>query len=186
MHLVDTSVIPYCAGSRTRSCTAWRVSSPPPQGPSLGSGLYCPGPSSLNRPHPSRSRAHHDFTAWRLIRNAFAVRERLGDPRAVPGFRCTFRPGIAVLSDPGELSIDNFQHVDVDFGLRRILSGSALPNIPQSVSRGGRAFGASLVCFRYGLSGCLPPCMDLTGTPSHRGLLLPGFQRIGLPPRCWI
>ena len=101
VHLVDTSVIPYCAGSRTRSCTAWRVSSPPPQGPSLGSGLYCPGPSSLNRPHPSRSRAHHDFTAWRLIRNAFAVRERLGDPRAVPGFRCTFRPGMPSSLTPG-------------------------------------------------------------------------------------
>ena len=101
VHLVVASIIPYCAGSRTRSCTAWRVSSPPPQGPSLGSGLYCPGPSSLNRPHPSRSRAHHDFTAWRLIRNAFAVRERLGDPRAVPGFRCTFRPGMPSSLTPG-------------------------------------------------------------------------------------
>src|SRR5208282_785839 len=57
---------------------------PPPQGSSLGSGLCCPGPSSLNRPHPPHSRARPDFTAWRLIRDAFAVRERLGDPRAVP------------------------------------------------------------------------------------------------------
>src|SRR5262249_18475929 len=65
---------------------------PPPQGSSLGSGLWCPGPSSLNRPHPSHSWAHRDFTAWRLIRDAFAVRERLGDPRVVPGFRCSFRP----------------------------------------------------------------------------------------------
>jgi hypothetical protein len=36
---------------------------------------------------PPHSRAHPDFAAWRLIRDAFAVRERLGDPRAVPGFR---------------------------------------------------------------------------------------------------
>jgi hypothetical protein len=60
---------------------------PPPQGSSLESGLCCPGLSSLNRPHPPHSRAHHDFAARRLIRNAFAVRERLGDPRVVPGFR---------------------------------------------------------------------------------------------------
>src|SRR3954447_9882421 len=58
-----------------------------PQGPSLGSGLCCPGPSSLNRPHPPHSQAHRDFTAERLIRDAFAVRERRGDPRVVPGFR---------------------------------------------------------------------------------------------------
>jgi transposase len=32
--------------------------------------------SSLNRPHPPHPRAHRDFTAWRLIRDAFAVRER--------------------------------------------------------------------------------------------------------------
>ena len=65
----------------------WRVGNPPPQGSSLESGLCCPGVSSLNRPHPPHSRAHHDFAARRLIRNAFAVRERLGDPRVVPGFR---------------------------------------------------------------------------------------------------
>ena len=67
-----------------------RMGHPPPQGPSLGSGLCCPGPSSLNRPHPPHSQAHRDFTAWRLIRDVFAVRERLGDPRVVPSFRCTF------------------------------------------------------------------------------------------------
>ncbi len=44
-----------------------------PQGPSLRSGLFCPGPSSLNRPHPPHSQAHRDFaTAW-LIRSALAV-----------------------------------------------------------------------------------------------------------------
>jgi len=48
-----------------------------PQGPSLRSGLFCPGPSSLSRPHPPRSQAHRDFAARRLIRDAFAVRARL-------------------------------------------------------------------------------------------------------------
>jgi hypothetical protein len=79
----------------------WWVTSPPPQGPSLGSGLFCPGPSSLNRPHPPHPRAHHDFTAWRLIRDAFAVRERRSDPRVVPGFRCSFLPGMPSSPTPG-------------------------------------------------------------------------------------
>jgi hypothetical protein len=78
-----------------------RMGSPPPQGPSLGSGLCCPGPSSLNRPHPPHSRAHRDFTASRLIRHAFAVRERLIDPRVVPGFRCPFFPGMPPSMTPG-------------------------------------------------------------------------------------
>ena len=59
-----------------------------PQGPSLRSGLFCPGPSSLNRPHPPHSRAHRDFTVSRLIPDAFAVHIRicLGDPRLVLSF----------------------------------------------------------------------------------------------------
>jgi hypothetical protein len=31
------------------------------------SGLFCPSPSTLNRPHPPHSRAHHDFVARQLI-----------------------------------------------------------------------------------------------------------------------
>ena len=54
--------------------------SPLPQRPSLRSGLCCPGPSSLNRPHAPHSRAHPDFAAMRFIRDAFAVLVRLGDP----------------------------------------------------------------------------------------------------------
>jgi hypothetical protein len=59
-----------------------------PQGPSLRSGLFCPGPSTLIRPHPPHSRAHPDFTVWRLIQGAFAVHIRicLGDPRLVLSF----------------------------------------------------------------------------------------------------
>ena len=116
----------------------WWVTSPPPQGPSLGSGLFCPGPSSLNRPHPPHSQAHRDFTAWRLIRDAFAVRERLGDPRVVPGFRCSFRPGMPPSLTSGSSIIVSVQNTDVDIGLCHGPNGSALPIIPQSVSRGAR------------------------------------------------
>ena len=79
----------------------WRLGSPPPQGSSLWSELCCLEPSSLNRPHPPHPRAHRDFTAWRLIRNAFAVRERRGDPRVVPGFRCPFLPDMPSSMTPG-------------------------------------------------------------------------------------
>ena len=60
---------------------------PLPQRSSLRSGFCCPSPSTLIRPHPPRSRAHPNFTALRLIRDAFAVLVRLGDPRVVPCFR---------------------------------------------------------------------------------------------------
>jgi len=76
-----------------------------PQGPSLRSRLCCPGPSSLTRPHASRSQAHRNFTAQRLICGAFAVRERLGDPRAVPGFRRPFRPDMPSSTTPGSSTL---------------------------------------------------------------------------------
>ena len=67
----------------------------------LGPELFCLGSSSLNRPHPPHSRAHRDFAAWRLIRDAFAVRERLSDPRVVPGFRWLFRLDMPSSMTPG-------------------------------------------------------------------------------------
>jgi len=72
------------------------------QGPSLRLGFCCPEPSTLNRPHPLHSRAQHNFLAQRVICTAFAVRERLGDPRAVPGSRV---PG----SIPGALTKRYFE-----------------------------------------------------------------------------
>jgi hypothetical protein len=41
----------------------------------------------------------------RLIRDAFAVRERLSDPRVVPSFRCTFFPGMPPSMSPGRSEI---------------------------------------------------------------------------------
>jgi len=63
-----------------------------PQGPSLQSGLFCPGPSTLSRPHPPHSQARRAFPAVPVMCDAFAVRERLGDPRVVPCFRCPLFP----------------------------------------------------------------------------------------------
>ena len=65
------------------------------------------------RPHPSPSWAHRDFTARRLIRDAFAVRERLGDPRAVPGFRCSFLPDMPSSMTSGSSIIVSVQQHSV-------------------------------------------------------------------------
>src|SRR5450756_1138530 len=85
----------------------------PPQRPSLGSGLFCPGPSSLNRPHPPHSQAHRDFTAWRLIRDAFAVRGAPRRPASGSGLSLLIPSWHAVLSDPEESDID-IQNFDAD------------------------------------------------------------------------
>jgi len=60
-----------------------------PQGSSLRSGFFCPGPSTLNRPHPPQWRAHLNFAALRFIRDALAVHVPLclGDPPLVLSFR---------------------------------------------------------------------------------------------------
>ncbi len=62
-------------------------------------GVLGSGPSSvvsvhlsLLRPHPPVSQARGDFTGSPLIRHAFAVRERQGDPRDVPSFPCRAFP----------------------------------------------------------------------------------------------
>jgi hypothetical protein len=60
----------------------------------LGSGPSCVVSihHRVLRPHPSVSQARGDFTALPLIRRAFAVRERLGDPRDLPYFPCRAVP----------------------------------------------------------------------------------------------
>ncbi len=156
-----------------------------PQGPSLRFGLYCPDPSSLIRPHPPRSQAHRDFTAQRLIRNVFAVRERLSDPRAVPGFHCTFLPDMPSPKTP-ESSTSSVPGSDVDIGLHHDLNSSALPSScnPFHAGLSFRGFHGSRIC--YGLSVCLPPLHGSDRLPGRRGLLLPGFQRVSHPSRCWL
>src|SRR4029453_2014626 len=84
----------------------------------------------------------------------------------------------------GSSNIDKFQRSDVDVGLRRIASGSALPKLPQSGSRGlpFRGFHGSPIC--YGLPVCLPPCPDLTGFLQPSGTFTSGLPagRSPFPP----
>jgi hypothetical protein len=59
-----------------------------PQGPSLRSGLCCPGPSSLNWSHAPHSQAHLDFTVTAYTRCLrCAAYCDLGNPRVDPCFR---------------------------------------------------------------------------------------------------
>src|SRR6266404_4148785 len=120
-----------------------------PQGPSLRSGFYCPSPSSLNRPHPSHSRARPDFTALRFIRDAFAVRCRLGDPRVVPGFHGTFLLDMLSSKTAGSPPAAFAQFFADVAGLRPDSKGSALPSIPIIRFRWAVVFAATLV--RYPL-----------------------------------
>ena len=178
------SVAVWVLRSEPEAAARWNTATL--QGPSLRSGLCCPGPSPLSRPHPSHSQAHHNFIALLLICNAFAVRERLGDPRVVPGFRCTFLPDMPSSTTPGSSDIHEFQSRDVDIGLHDGNSGSALPisrnpfHARRSISRLQR-FANLLRPVR--LLGAL---YGSDRSPSQRRLLLPGFQRFGRPPRRWI
>jgi autotransporter passenger strand-loop-strand repeat protein len=63
-----------------------------------------------------------------------------------------------------------------DIGLRRDLSSSALPILPQPVSRGARISGLpdSRIC--YGLPSCSLPCTDQTDALGPRQLLLPALD----------
>jgi hypothetical protein len=137
--------------------------SPLPQRPSLRSGFYGPSPSTLNRPHPSHSQAHPDFAARRLIRDAFAVLVRLGDPRVVPGFRCAFLLDLPSSTTAGSPSAALAQSFTDDTGLRQGSNGSALPSVPIirfGWVEGFRGFPGSLSLRPVEL---LVPLADLTG-----------------------
>src|SRR6516225_5811845 len=118
------------------------------------------------RPHPSPSWAHRDFTARRLIRDAFAVRERLGDPRAVPGFRCSFLPDMPSSMTSGSSIVVSVQNTDGRHWPSPWTKELGTPNSPAIRFTRGTVFAATLVRNCYGLSGCWPPCTDLTGLPA--------------------
>ena len=93
------------------------------------------------------------------------MRERLGDPRAVPDFHCALRPDMPSPKTPGS-STSTVPDSDVDIGLRRVLTGSALPKPLQSVSR--RVSISWLPRFTHLLrpAKLLAPCTDPTGFPA--------------------
>lgn len=114
----------------------------------------------------------------RLIRDAFAVRECLGDPRVVPGFHCTFLPGMPPPMSPGEIEVVLLQFLDSDIGLRRGPSSPVLPSILPSVSSRARISGLtgshSLRPVRS-----LAPLTDLTRiSPGHKDFYVQAFHEL--------
>ena len=176
---------PRCVRDDAPVSTSVRAGHPAlPQGPSLRSGLFCPGPSSLIRPHPPHSRAQHDFTVLRLIRAAFAVRVRRGDPRAVPSFRVPFLLDMSSSTTPGDRRLHAPSFFPADAGLRPMTTDSATPS-SHNPFHVGNHFGASLQ-FTFATT-CRVAC-PLDGSdqgihPSQQGRLLPGFRRFGHPRR---
>ena len=154
-----------------------------PQGPSLRSGLCCPGPSSLNRPHPSHSQAHRDFTTWWLIRAVLAVPFGLGDPRAVPCFHCSFLLDMPSSPTPGSSLVTSPNCATDDTGLRLFRTRSALPSTPtirfKWVPR-FRGFAGSHLLRPVELLASLT---DPTGFPQPQRRVRPGFRRVGYPSR---
>ena len=96
------------------------------------------------------------------------MRERLGDPRVVPGFHCSSLPGMPPSPTPGSptplCSRASMPTWPSPFDHRL-----GTPDIPAIRFARETDFVASLVRFRYGLPGCSPPCTDRTGSPQPSG-----------------
>jgi hypothetical protein len=158
VHSAAPLYVPLCVGTSVLGgALPCEESTPLPQRSSLRSGFYCPSPSTLNRPHPSHSQAHPDFAAGRFIPDALAVLVRLGDPRVVPCFHCTFLLGMPSSTATGSPSAVLTQSFTDDIGLRQGPTARHSQGCPSSASDGQRVFAASLVRFRYGLSSCSSP-----------------------------
>ena len=157
-----------------------------PQGPSLQTGLFCSGPSTLNRPHPPHSQAHPDFTALRLIPDAFAVHTAPRRPPSGSTLSLSFLPNMPPSTTPGRSVTGWFQTCGPDIGLRHVMSGSALPTILQSASRRADFSELHWFAFAAACQVARPLCRSDQKLFRPPGLLLPGFRRVGHPPRRWI
>src|SRR3954471_18853363 len=93
-----------------------------------------PAPSA---PLAGTSRLHRKAAYTRCLRCAGAPRR----PASGSGLSLPFRPDMPSSLTPGSSDIACVQFTRCRHGLRRDLSGSALPTLPQSVSRGARFRG---------------------------------------------
>ena len=181
-----------------------------PQGPSLRSGLFCPDPSTLNRPHPPLLQARRDFPALLVIPDAFAVPCGQATRKRFRAFTVCSLAACHTLRPRGSVGCIHPVHSSptalafARVGRARHLSRFRFPNSPPSVSCGGRLFRGFYVSHLLRPVELLAPLTDQTGFPrvdSHcplnsragvprfpslRGLLHPGFRQVGHPPCRWI
>ena len=123
---------PLCVGDRC-AFKRLRASGPAalPQGPSLRSGLYCPDPSTLNRPHPPQLQAHSDFAVSRFIRNAIAVHAWNTPRQPTTGSELSLMVFCNMSSSKttGNSPAANAQYFTGDVGLQLRKTVSAFPTI---------------------------------------------------------
>src|SRR6478672_12154728 len=141
VHLRVNAVIPHCVGPQTRLRTAME-------------GYYSSTPGVLARvrvivsrsvitystpsvPLVGTPRFHRKAAYTQCLRCAGAARR----PASGSGLSLTIPAWHAALYDPGEFDHRYGPVLRCRHGLRRVLSGSALPKFPQSASRGARLSG---------------------------------------------
>jgi hypothetical protein len=154
-----------------------------PQGSSPRTGLCCPGPSTLNRPHPPRARAQRDFAAVQLLRPVFAVRLRPGYPQLVPSFHCPFFLNMSFSATPGSPTAECTQFLHRRRWPSPLQYCLGTPELSHtSVSRGGHISELDYGSLALRPADWLTHLTDRTGfSSSHRGFLMPGFRRFGPP-----
>src|SRR3954447_13690649 len=121
-----------------------------------------PAPSA---PLAGTSRLHRRAAYTRCLRCAGAPRR----PASGSGLSLPFRPDMPSSLTPGSSDIACVQFTRCRHGLRRDLNGSALPTLPQSVSRGARLSRLHWFAFATACQVARPPWTDLTEFPRPPG-----------------
>jgi len=185
-HSADPLYVPLCVGTvdsvvhrHSRSQLLY------PRGPRSGLGYSVPVHQRLiDLVRPTRRRIPISPPSG-LYGNAFAVLVRLGDPRVVPGFRCHSFLACRPLRPRG----DRNRFVPV-LRFRRRPSPNfnwlGCPAYPAIRFPQGMNYRASWFAFATACQVARPLCGSDRITIRPPGLLLPGFQRVGHPSRCWI
>jgi hypothetical protein len=152
----------------------------PVKGPSLRTGCSVPFHPHL-RLHPPHSQAHPDFTAQRLIRNAFAVHTAPRRPPSDSALSLSFLPNMPPSTTPGRSETGWFQSCGPDIGLRHVMSGSALPTVLLSASR--RADFSELHWFAFATAWQVarPLCRSDQNYSGHRDFYFQASDESGHP-----
>jgi hypothetical protein len=90
------------------------------------------------------------------------------------------------LPTPGSSNVDKFQSSDVDVTFAEMSAARHSQLSRKSVSRGGTISGLPRFAHLLRPASLLAPLYGSDQFPSRRGLLRPGFRRLGHPPRRWI
>ena len=147
---------PGSVSRSTQASTCRCAGEPLPTPGALGSG-----PSyvvsihhRLIRPHAPVPQARCDF-AFTLIRNAFAVRERLGDPQDLPYFRLPFFPCMPSTLPRRSTVSSRCTHTAIPGFLELVTSRHSQTPASASNARRGISFGAASFSLCCGLHVCL-------------------------------